>query len=189
MKITPITSNEIYSLCETQSLEIKKSLSLQKEAFKSLCGMINTDSAKGMVLFGVAPDYSIFGIEPGNLDKAQISLGQKIRQKFDPSIIPNIEILDCEGKYLLLLQAERSTGVAYHEYDGRTYIREGSSNRQLSFPEKQQLFSRRNRDKHNGPWKCDHCGSVVGTLVSIVHTDQGVKKSYICKCDGQFWPI
>jgi len=184
-----ITSDEIRNLYETQSLEFKKSLSLQKEALKSLCSMINTDSAKGMVLFGVAPDYSICGIEPGNLDKAQISLGQKCQQKFDPPIITNIEILECEDKSLLLLKAERSTGVAYHEYDGRAYIREGSSNRLLSFLEKQQLLSRRNRDKHNGPWKCDHCGSTVGMLSSIVITDQGVKKSYICKCGGQFWPL
>jgi hypothetical protein len=88
-----------------------------------------------------------------------------------------------------LLQAERNREVAYHEYDGKAYIREGSSNRQLSYAEKQQLMTSRNRDKHTGPWKCDRCGTVVGMLMSIVITDQGVSKSYDCECGGQYWPM
>ena len=184
-----ITSNEIRRLGETQNVEFKKSLSLQKEAFVSLCGMINTNNAKGMVFFGVEPDNSICGIEPGNFDTAQKSLIQNIRNKFDPRIICSVEMLECDDKSLILLQAERNPEVAYHEYDGKAYIREGTSNRQLSYEEKQILLTKRNRDKHNGPWKCDRCGSVVGMLMSIVITDQGVKKSYDCECGGQYWPI
>jgi predicted HTH transcriptional regulator len=184
-----IASDEIRRLGETQSVEFKKSLSLQKEAFESLCGMVNTNNAKGKVIFGVTPDNSICGIEPGNLDTVQKSLVQSIRNKFDPPIICSVEILECDDKSLILLQAERNRAVAYHEYDGKAYIREGSSNRQLSYAEKQQLMTSRNRDKHTGPWKCDRCGSVVGMLMSIVITDQGVSKSYDCECGGQYWPM
>jgi predicted HTH transcriptional regulator len=151
--------------------------------------MINTNYAKGKVLFGVAPDNSICGIEPGNLDTAQKSLVQNIRNRFDPPIMCSIEILECDDKSLILLEAERNLEVPYHEYDGRAYIREGSSNRQLSYAEKQQLLTKRNRDKHNGPWKCDRCGAIVGMLISMEITDQGVKKSYDCECGGQFWPM
>jgi ATP-dependent DNA helicase RecG len=183
------TSDDIRRLGETQSVEFKKSLSLQKEALEALCGMINTSNAKGKVIFGVAPDNSICGIEPGNFDTVQKSLVQSIRNKFDPPIICSVEILECDGKSLILLQAERNREVAYHEYDGKAYIREGSSNRQLSYAEKQQLMTSRNRDKHTGPWKCDRCGSVVGMLMSMIITDQGATKSYDCECGGQYWPM
>jgi predicted HTH transcriptional regulator len=185
MQITP---EEIQKLGERQTVEFKKSLSLQKEAMEALCGMINTDNGTGIVLFGVAPDGSIVGIEPGNLDSAQKSLAQTVRQKFDPPIICSIEIVECAGKSLVLLKADRAANVSYHEYDGRAYIREGSSKRQLSFNEKQHLSKKRNRGQHNGPWRCSRCGSFVGMLSSIVITDEGIKKSYDCPCGGEFWP-
>jgi len=184
----PISRDEIRNLGETQTVEFKKSLSSQKEALKALCGMINSDSATGAVLFGVSPDGSISGIEPGNLDSAQKTLAQNVQHKFDPSLICTIEVLECEGKHLMVLKADRASGVAYHEYDGRAYIREGSTARQLSYDEKQQLSKRRNRDQHNGPWKCDRCGSFVGMLSSIIITDQRAKKSYDCPCGGEYWP-
>ncbi len=184
-----INSDEIIRLIETQSLEIKKSLNLQKEAFESLCGMINTDIGKGGVLFGVGPNHLICGIEPGNLDSAQRSLVENIRQKFDPPIISNIEILECDDYRLILLRAERSYGVPYHEYEGRAFIREGSSKRQLSFEEKQQLLIKRNRDKHNGPWKCNRCGAIAGSLSGIELTEKGIRKTYSCSCGGEYWPM
>jgi predicted HTH transcriptional regulator len=184
-----ISKADIVKLGETQAVEFKKSLSLQREAMEALCGMINTDYGKGKVVFGVDPNNAILGIESGNLDTAQRSLIALIREKFDPKIICNIQVFLCEGKTLLLVEAERNREIPYHEYDGRAYIREGTSRRQLSFAEKQQLSRRRNRELHNGPWKCDRCGAVVGMLFSMIVDDQGVRKSYKCDCGGQFWPI
>ena len=56
MRINP---DEVRKLAEVQTIEFKKSLSLRKEALKALCGMINSDSATGVVFFGVSPDGSI----------------------------------------------------------------------------------------------------------------------------------
>lgn len=181
--------SEILKLGETQTVEFKRSLSSQKAAFKALCGMINSDSATGTVVFGVSPDGSVSGIEPGNLDSVQKTLAQNVQQKFDPTIIPNIEVLECGDKHLIRLEASRASGVPYHEYDGRAYIREGSTTRQLSYDEKQQLRNRRDRDQHNGPWECDHCGAVAGMHVGIAITEEGVRKSYACECGGEYWPI
>jgi predicted HTH transcriptional regulator len=186
MRIDP---EEIRKLGETQTVEFKKSLSLQKEAFKALCGMINSDSATGTVLFGISPDRSIAGIEAGNLDSVQKTLAQNVHQGFDPTIIPRITVLECEDKHLIHLEADRAIGVPYHEYDGRAYIREGSTTRQLSYDEKRQLAKKRDRDQHSGPWKCERCGGVVGTLISMTITDEDVYKSYACDCGGEFWPI
>jgi len=183
-----IDLSEILRLGEGQTVEFKKSLSLQRDGLEALCGMINADSAQGIVFFGIAPDSTVVGVEPGDLDKAQRSLAQTMQQKFDPPLIKQIDVLECEGWRIVRVSAQRSPLVAYHEYDGRAYIREGTTTRVLSVAEKQQLVQRRNRHTHTGPWRCDNCGSLVGTLVSVVLTDKGPQKSYRCRCGGEFWP-
>jgi predicted HTH transcriptional regulator len=183
-----ISAEGIRKLGERQTVEFKKSMSLQKEAFEALCGMINSDEGTGVVLFGVSPDGSVIGIEPGNLDSVQKTLAQAVRQKFDPPIICNIGILQCEDKNLVMLKADRSSGVAYHECDGRAYIREGSTRRQLSYDEKQRLSRKRNRDQHTGPWRCDRCGFFAGAISGVEVTDQGPRRSYKHGCGGEWWP-
>jgi hypothetical protein len=150
--------------------------------------MLNTEIGAGMVLFGISPENDVVGIG-GNLDSAQRTLAQHIQQKFDPSIVCSIKIEDYKDKKILMLSAKRPNDVIYYEYDGRAFIKEGSTKRCLSYQEKQSLLSKRDRDHHNGPWKCDKCGSFVGILSSIVITKEGPKKSYKCDCGGEYWPI
>jgi len=178
---------KIIQIGETQSVEFKKSLSQMKEGCKALCGMLNTDMGTGIVLFGISPENDVVGIE-SNLDSAQRTLAQHIQQKFDPSIVFSIQIEVYKDKKILMLSAKRANDVSYYEYDGRAFIKEGSTKRCLSIQEKQSLLSKRDRDHHNGPWKCDKCGSFAGTLSSIVITKEGPKKSYKCDCGGEYRP-
>ena len=170
------------ALGESQALEFKTSLSEQKEGLQSLCGMLNADIGKGTVLFGVKPDGSICGAEPGNLDSAQRSLSQLIQQKFDPPIIPTIQVVSIREKTIIVVQATRARSMPYHEYGGRAYIRAGSETRILSLAEKETLRKKRDRDGHNGPWRCDRCGSMAGMIISLP------QKSYTCDCGGEYWP-
>ena len=174
---------------ESQTIEFKATLSLQKKGTESLCAMVNSDSAQGLVIFGIRRDATVCGIEPGNLDSAQRSLDQAVRDKFDPSLIVNIETIELNNNNLLVLRAERNRDVPYHEFDGRAWIREGTVNRIMSLAEKQSLTSRRSRDRHSGPWRCDKCGSMVGTLSSYEVIAEGMKKTYRCRCGGEYWPI
>ena len=173
---------------ESQTLERKRSLALQREGFESLCGMVNAEPAYGAVLFGVAPDGQIVGVEPGDLDKSQRSLSQTIGSKFDPPLQFVTEVGEIQGKRFVVVAARRSRDVPYHEFDGRAFLREGTVTRQMTFAEKLSLQRSRNRDLHPGPWRCDRCGSWVGTLVSVEVTDQGMRKTYGCQCGGEFWP-
>lgn len=134
------------------------------------------------------PDGQIAGVEPGDLDKAKRSLAQSIGNKFQPAIQYTFDVLEVSGKRVVVVSATRNRDVAYHEFDGRAYIREGTSTRQLTLAEKQSLQSQRDRRQHNGPWKCDLCGSWVGMLSSIVISDRGAHKSYACSCGGEYWP-
>lgn len=179
---------ELIKKGESQTLEFKKSLSLQREGLEALCAMVNSDLARGTVVFGIEDDGTVCGIEEGNLDTAQRSLSQSIRNRFDPPLIIIIRVEELHGGKVLAISAERSRDVPYHEYDGRAWIRQGSEKHRLSLTEKQQLMKRRNRDNHPGPWRCDKCGSLVGVLHSFEISNDGMKKTYKCGCGGEFWP-
>ncbi len=173
---------------EGQTTEFKKSLSLRREAMEALCSMVNADAAQGTVIFGIEPDGTVCGVEPGNLDKAQLSLSQSIKSNFDPPLQTEIYVGELEGKRLLLITAQRLISIPYHEYDGRAWIRQGSEKRLLTLAEKDHLRRTRDRAFHPGPWKCDRCGTWVGRLNSVTLTGEGPKKDYDCHCGGQFWP-
>lgn len=183
-----ISKESILRLIETQGIECKKSLSEQKEGMKTLNAMLNANNAKGVVLFGVSPDETICGVDPGNLDKAQLSLIQHIHSQFHPQFSPEIEIIECEGKYILIIRAIRDQKVPLYEYDGRAYIREGSSNRQLTLTEKLDIIRQRDRDHHQGPWRCNRCGAMAGQFIGVEVTDKGMHKNYNCECGGEYWP-
>jgi ATP-dependent DNA helicase RecG len=107
---------------ESQTLEFKKSLSLQREALETLCAMANSEQACGTVVFGIEPDGNVCGVEPGNLDTAQRSLSQAIRDRFDPKLFVTMEVKELKDKQVLVLSAQRDQGVPYHEYDGRAWV-------------------------------------------------------------------
>jgi len=183
-----ITAEELRAMGETQTLEFKRSLSLTREGFESLCAMVNSNEARGVVTFGVEPDGTIVGLGDTNLDSAQQSLANHATQKFDPRLQPTIQAFQCEGLPVLVMSAVRARGTPYHEYDGRAFIRVGSVTRQLQLTEKQQLSLSRNRDTHNGPWRCDKCGAFAGMVSSVAMTAAGPRKVYTHSCGGEWWP-
>ena len=77
---------------ESQKLEFKRSLSLRREGLEALCAMVNSDLARGTVVFGIESDGTVCGVEQGNLDTAQRSLLQVVRDKFEPPMVVQIEV-------------------------------------------------------------------------------------------------
>jgi predicted HTH transcriptional regulator len=186
-----VEASEIESLRhESQMVECKKGLAEGREGCASLSAMLNADTAKGRVIFGVAPDGSIVGVEPGDLDKAQRTLVQHLRDSLEPRIPINIEVLECGGKHVLVLSAERPKNVPLVEYDGRAMIREGSTTRRLSLDERRGIERRRTRSSHPGPWRCERCGSYAGIYVpTMIGNENGEPvMSYACNCGGEWWP-
>lgn len=181
--------SDLLSRGEGQTTEFKQSLSLRDEGLEALCGMVNSDAAEGTVLFGIAPNGGVVGVEDGNLDTAQRSLSQAIRSNFDPPLTPEIWVEAINGESVVGVKANRSPTVPYHEYKGRAYIRQGSETRLLTHAQKDGLRRNRDRAHHMGPWKCDRCGSLVGQLFSFKVTDEGMERTYECECGGQFQPV
>lgn len=134
-----VNVESILKLGETQSVEFKKSMSQMKDGCKSLCAMLNTAEGSGMVIFGISPDNKVAGLNDDNLDSAQKSLAQHIQDKFDPSVLVSIKVSKYKEKNILILSAERPKKTRYYEYDGRAFIKEGSTKRTLKIQEKEML--------------------------------------------------
>lgn len=173
---------------EGQTTEFKESLGLEHEAMEALCSMVNADVAQGTVIFGIDPNGNVCGVEPGDLEKAQLSLSQSIKNSFDPPIEAEINVEVLDGKQLILISAKRTRNISYHEIDGEIWIRQGSENKLLTLAEKDHLRKMRDRAFHEGPWICERCGSWVRQLSSVSGTNEGMEKKYDCGCGGQFWP-
>jgi predicted HTH transcriptional regulator len=182
-----LTPDEVRQLVETQGVERKQSLAERNEGLKSLNAMVNAESARGQVLFGVAPDGALVGLDV-DLDQAQLSLSQHIRAKFSPPISVEIEAVECDGKWVLVLVGQRDPSVPLCEYDGRAFIREGSERHQLTLSEKLALIKRRDRDQHRGPWRCDKCGDTTMEYIGAVFDGEKWTRTYECECSGEWWP-
>jgi predicted HTH transcriptional regulator len=182
-----VTNGDVYEPTETQALECKKSLAERTAGLKALNAMVNADSGRGTLVFGVAPDMTVVGLT-GNLDQAQRSLSQHIREKFFPAVTFEIRVAESEGRRTLAIDARRAPDVPLCEYDGRAFIREGSEDRQLDLAEKLAIFRRRSRDHHPGPWKCDKCGATAMVFMSGSFDGKKWTRNCNCECGGEWWP-
>jgi predicted HTH transcriptional regulator len=179
---------ELIRAGEGQTVEFKRSLGQRGRALEALCGMLNANGGKALVIFGVGPDGEVCGIEAGNLDSAQRSLSRSIDNNIEPVLRPELSVADLDGKKLVLLSAARPRDVACYECKGRAYIRVGSETLRMSLAERQALTRRRSRASHPGPWRCDRCGSFVGMIASYSFTDAGPVQTFVCECGGELWP-
>ena len=105
---------ELVQKTESQVLEFKKSLRHQPRGLEALCAMVNSDLARGTVVFGIGADGTICGIEQGNLDTAQRSLSQVIRNKFEPPLVVQMQVEELTGQKVLVPSSERYRDIPYH---------------------------------------------------------------------------
>lgn len=183
-------------LGEDQITEHKSSMNQRREACETLCGMVNADTGRGQVIFGVSPSGAPLGLGD-DLDQAQLSLKDHIRDKFDPRLIVEMEIWVCDGKSLLSVRATRTPETPLYQYGGRAFLREGSSTRTLRTEEIISFVKRRTLNQHPGPWRCNRCGSIVGTFEipggsPVITAGPGggvsIGRSRACGCGGEFLP-
>jgi len=167
--------------------EFKSSLAERDSGLEALCGMLNTDAGVGFVYFGVDPRGKAVGLS-GDLDKAQRSIADAARDGFDPKVPVEIEVLTENSLSVVRITAQRSSLIPLHAFKARVWIREGSSTRALTLLEQQQLVQRRARNCHQGPWRCDKCGSYAGMLMQTTVGPNGIERSYKCQCGGEYWP-
>jgi predicted HTH transcriptional regulator len=191
--VNPAELEKLIALGEGQSIEFKPSLARLDDGLRSLDGMVNADSGKGAVLFGVDDDGNVSGVDASNLDSSQKKIAQKL-EKFDPPLPVEITCIRVGDRVVIALQATR-VAPDLHEYDGRAHLREGSVTRRLGADERRLLIKRRRRDEYPaqlGQWVCNGCAALSTSIAHGFSNQAGAVtkwRDYTCPtCGGEFWP-
>ena len=118
---------------ESETLEYKTSFS--DEVIISLVAFANAKG--GAVCIGVADDGEIKGVAVGK-ETVQKWVNE-IKNKTAPSIIPDVEIIEEEGKHVVCIQVDEFP-IKPLSFKGRYYKRIGNSNHQLNVAEISDIY-------------------------------------------------
>lgn len=124
---------------ESQTLEFKKSTSLIKPIFQTLCGFLN--GYGGTVLVGVTDSGKIVGQEVTDSTKKEIA--NEISKIEPPVQISTTFVPVGDGKEVIVLQVHKS-GYAPCVFDGRAYQRIQSATSKMPQHQYEQLLVERN---------------------------------------------
>ncbi len=111
---------------ETEHVEFKLSTAQLSKAIESLTAMLNKHGA-GKVLFGISDNGTVIGQDVGNKTIKDIS--ESICSRIKPSVIPNIELINEEGKVIISVEVKGSNKP--YSANGMYLIRSGSENRKI----------------------------------------------------------
>jgi ATP-dependent DNA helicase RecG len=107
---------------ESETVELKKSLSQLEKALKTACAFANHKG--GAIYFGIDEQTnSVVGQVATDSNIKNIS--QQIRQRISPQIIPSIEVIKIEKKPVIKVTISKF-GNDIHYFDGKPYKRSGT---------------------------------------------------------------
>lgn len=124
---------------EGERLEWKRSTGELREAMRTVCAFLNGDG--GVLLFGIRPDGRVEGQQVS--DQTLRDFAEAFERLEPPYHTPVERISLGNGREVLLLRVERSTGSIPFVYDGRAWQRVGSTTRKMSQEEYQDLLLER----------------------------------------------
>ncbi|MHB1948491.1 MAG: RNA-binding domain-containing protein [Gammaproteobacteria bacterium] len=142
MDITQI--EELIKQGESQRLEFKKSTSLLRAAFESICAFLNAKG--GTVLIGVTNSGEIVGQDVADITRLEIAREIK---KIEPT--PSVEVHYIsinEKKYVIAIEVSSGKHAPY-VYDGRAFERNQTTTERMSQHRYEQFIVRRGQLNHS----------------------------------------
>jgi len=132
-----ISGGKMQKVIETQNVEFKENW--HDECLRSICAFANTDG--GELIIGINDKGKVIGLK--NSKRLLEDIPNKVRNIL--GIVPDVQIEDKNGKSILVVKVERS--FAPISYEGRFYIRSGSTNLELKGKELSRfLISKSGKD-------------------------------------------
>ena len=128
-------------LQESETIEMKKSLSELKEGLVSIAAILNKQGA-GELWFGVAPNGQATGLTVS--DKTLRDLSQSIGAHIEPRIYPQIDTQIVAGKTCIRIRFEGQDPPYFAH--GRAYVRVADEDRQLSVKALEKYILGKHRD-------------------------------------------
>lgn len=133
--------DQVLTMTETETVELKKSLAELKQGLISLAAMLNKHG-QAELWFGIAPNGKAVGLEIS--EKTLRDVSQAITAHIEPAIYPHITQQRIDGKHCLHIKAEgwQQPYLAY----GRAYMRVADEDKKLSASELKNLILQNNQD-------------------------------------------
>ena len=133
--------DQVLTMTETETVELKKSLAELKQGLISLAAMLNKHG-QAELWFGIAPNGKAVGLEIN--EKTLRDVSQAITAHMEPAIYPHITQQRIDGKHCLHIKAEgwQQPYLAY----GRAYMRVADEDKKLSASELKNLILQNNQD-------------------------------------------
>ena len=133
--------DQVLTMTETETVELKKSLAELKQGLISLAAMLNKHG-QAELWFGIAPNGKAVGLEIN--EKTLRDVSQAITAHMEPAIYPHITQQCIDGKHCLHIKAEgwQQPYLAY----GRAYMRVADEDKKLSASELKNLILQNNQD-------------------------------------------
>ena len=133
--------DQVLTMTETETVELKKSLAELKQGLISLAAMLNKHG-QAELWFGIAPNDKAVGLEIS--EKTLRDVSQAITAHIEPAIYPHITQQRIDGKHCLHIKAEgwQQPYLAY----GRAYMRVADEDKKLSASELKNLILQNNQD-------------------------------------------
>jgi ATP-dependent DNA helicase RecG len=144
-------------LRESETVELKKSLSELKQGLVSIAAILNKHHA-GTLWFGVRNDGIIIGIDAG--EKTLRDLSQSIASHIEPKIFPHVTLESLQGKNCIKV-VFKGKDIPYFAY-GKAYIRVADEDRQLSAGELKKLILEKHSDTLG--WDSETFGAGIKTI-------------------------
>lgn len=126
---------EIIAGGESNRVEFKSSLSEEREILETICGFSNM--AGGTILVGVSDNGKIVGVDIGK--KTVDDILNKIKFSIEPTIIPQAEVVEMDGKKVLVINVMEGINKPYF-IGGVSFKRVGKTNQRLTKEELERII-------------------------------------------------
>ena len=123
---------------ESETVELKKSTSLMREAVESVCAFANQHG--GYLVFGVRDNGEVVGAQA--TDGALRNIVNEIKLNTDPKLYPCVEQVIYQEQTCILVTVEESPLKPHLAY-GRPFLRVGPTNQRLDRSQYEQLLLQR----------------------------------------------
>lgn len=128
---------------ESETVELKRTTGELREAGQTLNGFLNQRG--GVVVFGVAADGRIVGQEASDGTLRDVTAAVR---DIDPAPQVDVGRIDAGGGRSLIVLRAGAGGAAPYTYDGRPFIRIGSTTRRMTREEYERLLLARLHAQH-----------------------------------------
>jgi ATP-dependent DNA helicase RecG len=115
-------------------LEFKESLQLKEEIGQAVSALSNANG--GLILIGVSVNEKVIGVDIGR--NTMEELANYVKRNTDPAIFPSMNILDAEGKKIIVIEVKESAEKPVF-FKNHAYKRVGKTNQMISSSELRKL--------------------------------------------------